>query len=119
MSSRRFHRLGLFYAAIPVLAGAYSAYEVATSQLERQHAVNWLTIFVPRLSLALILAFVVYGLFRASGSFLVRLHGVALAAQPTWRFMTSNSSAQSAASLAYAPVSKYAVAASTSPTTVG
>jgi hypothetical protein len=92
MSSRSFHRLGLLYAAIAVLAGAYSAYEVAATELERQNAVNWLTIFLPRLSLALLLAFVVYGLFRAAGSVLVRLHGVALAAQPTWRFITSNPS---------------------------
>jgi ABC-type Na+ efflux pump permease subunit len=89
MSSRRFHELGLFYGAIPVLAGAYSAYEVSSTQLERQHAVSWLTIFVPRLSLTLILALMVYGAFRAVGSVLVRLHGVALAAQPTWRFITS------------------------------
>jgi Na+/citrate or Na+/malate symporter len=100
MSSRRFHRLGLFYAAIPVLAGGCSAYEVAITQLERQHAVNWLTIVVPRLSLALILAFVVYSLFRAVGSMLVRLHGVALAVQPTWQFIFSNPSARQAGSLA-------------------
>jgi hypothetical protein len=56
---------------------------------ERQHAINWLTIFVPRLSLGLILAFMVYGLFWAAGSILLRLHRVALSAQPTWRFITS------------------------------
>jgi hypothetical protein len=119
MSSRSFNRLGLLYAAIPMLAGAYNAYEVATTELERQHTVNWLTIFVPRLSLALILAFVVYGLFRAAGSFLVRLHGVALSAQPTWRFITSNSSARFAASLPASPVSDSAAASVASPTTVG
>jgi hypothetical protein len=91
MSSRNFHRLGLLYAAIPLVAGAYSAYEVATTALERQHAFDGLTIFVPRLSLALILAFTVYGLFRAAGSVLERLHGVALA-QPTWQFIISNPS---------------------------
>jgi hypothetical protein len=93
MSSRRFHGLALFYAAIPVLAGTYSAYEVATTQLESRHAINWLTIFVPRLSLTLILALMVYGAFRAVGSVLVRLHRIALAAQPTWRFITSKPSA--------------------------
>ena len=36
MSSRRFHELGLFYGAIPVLAGAFSAYEVSSTQLERR-----------------------------------------------------------------------------------
>jgi hypothetical protein len=93
MSSRRFHGRGLFYAAIPVLAGAYSAYEVATNQLERQHAINWMTIFVPRLGFAFVLALLVYGLFRAAGSLVERLHGVAVAAQPTWRFITSKPSA--------------------------
>jgi hypothetical protein len=90
----------------------------ATTQLERQHAVNWLTLLVPRLSLTLILALMVYGAFRAIGSILVRLHGVALAAQPTWRFITSNQSARFAASLEHSPVSN-SVATSTSPTPVG
>jgi hypothetical protein len=93
MSSRRFHGLGLVYATIPVLAGAYSAFEVATTSLERHTAVNWLTIFVPRLGLAFVLALLVYGLFRAAGSLVERLHGVAVAAQPTWRFITSKPSA--------------------------
>ena len=92
--SRGFYWLGLLYAAIPVLACVYDAYEVAATELERQHAINWLTIFVPRLSLGLILAFMVYGLFRAAGSVLVRLHRVAISAQPTWRFIKSNPSAR-------------------------
>jgi len=87
--SRGFYWLGLLYAAIPVQACVYDAYEVAATELERQHAINWLTIFVPRLSLGLILAFMVYGLFWAAGSILLRLHRVALSAQPTWRFITS------------------------------
>jgi len=81
-----------FYARIPVLACVYDAYEVAATELEQRHAINWLTIFVPRLSLGLILAFMVYGLFRAAGSVLVRLHRVAISAQPTWRFIKSNPS---------------------------
>jgi hypothetical protein len=89
MTNRGFYRLGFLYAAIPVLASVYDGYEVATTHLELQHAINWIGIFVPRLSLALILAFIVYGLFRVADSFLVRLHGVALAAQPTWHFITS------------------------------
>ena len=89
MTSPGLHRLGLLYAAIPVLASVYDGYEIATTHFEQQHAVNWLEIFVPRLSLALILTFIVYGLFRAGDSFLVRLHGVALASQPTWRFIAS------------------------------
>jgi hypothetical protein len=92
--SRGFHRLGVLYAAIPVLAAAYDAYEVATIELQRQHTINWLTIFVPRLGLALVLALLVYGLFRAAGSLVERLHGVAVAAQPTWKFLTSNTSAR-------------------------
>ena len=66
--SRGFYWLGLLYAAIPVQACVYDAYEVAATELERQHAINWLTIFVPRLSLGLILAFMVYGLFWVAGS---------------------------------------------------
>jgi len=89
MTNRSLHRLGLLYAAIPVLTSVYDGYEVATTHLEQQRAINWLEIFVPRLILAFILAFVVYGLFRAADSFLVRLHGIARAAQPTWRFITS------------------------------
>lgn len=102
VSSRRFHGLGLFYAAIPVLAGAVSAYEVATSP--GQNAVNWLTIIVPRLSLTLILALMVFGLFRAVGSLLTRLHGVALAAQPTWQFISSNPPTRFAGSFAASPI---------------
>jgi hypothetical protein len=88
MTNSSLHRLGLLYAAIPVLASVNDGYEVATTHLEQQHAINWLAIFSSRLSLALILAFIVYGLFRVADSFL-RLHGVALAAQTTWRFITS------------------------------
>jgi hypothetical protein len=87
--SRGFHRLGILYAAIPVLAGVYDAYEVAAHYLEQKQTIDWL---VPRLGLALILAFVVYALFRAAGLVLVRLHCVALATQPAWQ--TSNRSAR-------------------------
>jgi hypothetical protein len=91
-SNRSFHQLGLLYAAIAVLAGAYAANGEVTAELERQQAVSYFTIFAPRLGLALILAFLVYCLFRAVGSLLVRLHGTALAAQPTWKFLTARSS---------------------------
>jgi hypothetical protein len=72
MTNRGLHRLGLLYAAIPipVLASIYDGYEVAATRLEQQHAINWLGIFSPRLSLALILAFIVYGLFGVADSFL-------------------------------------------------
>ena len=81
--SRVFHRLGLLYAAIPVLAGIYVAYELARG-LEQQRTIDWLTIVInellPRLGLSLLLAFFVYGLFRAAGLFVVRLDRVSLAA---------------------------------------
>ena len=84
--SRGFHRLGLLYAAIPVLAGIYDAYESAR-HFEQQRTIDWLTIVInellPRLGLSLLLAFFVYNLFRAVGLFVVRLDRVSLAAQAT------------------------------------
>jgi hypothetical protein len=75
--NRRFHRLGLLYAFIPVLAGVYAAYEVATHGLQQQHAINWRDIFIDgvllRLSLTLLIAFVVYCLLRVVGSIVLRL----------------------------------------------
>lgn len=65
MTSRNLHRLGLLYAAIPLLTSVYEGYEVATTHLAQKHTIDWLGIFVPRLSLALFLAFIVYGLVRA------------------------------------------------------
>ena len=88
-TASRFHQLALLYAAIPLLAGVYDAYEVATHQLEQQRAINWLSILVPRMGLALILAIVVYGLFHLAGSILVKLHRISLSAQPTWQFITA------------------------------
>ena len=87
MSRRRGHQLGLLYAAIALLAGAYAAYDEVAAELERHHAVNYFTIFIPRLALALIIGVLVYGLFRAVVSFLVQLHGTALAAQPMWHLI--------------------------------
>jgi hypothetical protein len=89
ITSRSFHRRGLLYAAIAVLAGAYAAHDEVAAELERQRAVNYLTIFLPRLALALIIGFMIYGLFRKVGSVLNRLHGTALAAQPIWHSITS------------------------------
>jgi len=87
VSRHRGHQLGLLYAAIAVLAGTYAAYDEVAVELERHHSVNYFTIFMPRLALALIIGVLVYGLFRVVGSFLVRLHGTALAAQPMWQFI--------------------------------
>jgi len=83
-----------FVSAIPVLAAAHDGYEVSTQASKQHHTIDLVTIFMPRLVLGLILAFVVYGFFRAIGSILMRLHGVALAAQPTWQFITSKQSAR-------------------------
>jgi hypothetical protein len=84
--SRVFHRLGLLYAAIPMMAGVYVAYELARG-LEQQGTIDWLTIVInellPCLALSLLLAFFVYGLFRAAGLFVVRLDRVSLAAHAT------------------------------------
>jgi hypothetical protein len=84
--SRVFHRLGLLFAAIPVLAGIYVDYELARG-LEQQGTVDWLSIVIdellPRLGLSLLVAFFVYALFRAAGLFVVRLDGVSLAAHAT------------------------------------
>src|SRR4029078_7937790 len=78
-----FHRLVLLYAAIPVLAGIYDAYELAR-HFEQQRTIDWLTIVInellPRRGLSLLLAFFVYGLFRAVGLFVVRLDPLSLAA---------------------------------------
>jgi hypothetical protein len=70
----------------PVLAGIYAAYEVSCAICEQQRTIDWLTIVIneltwPRLGLSLLLAFFVYGLFRAVGLFVVRLDRVSLVAQ--------------------------------------
>ena len=85
----RLHRLGFLYSAIPVLAGVYDASEVAIHTSAQQPAINWITILMPRLGLALVLAIVVYGLFHVAGSVLVKLHRLSLSAQPTWQFITA------------------------------
>jgi hypothetical protein len=84
---RRINRLGLVYAAIPVLAGVWDASE-AWAHDANKGALDWLAIFAPRLGLALILSLVVYGLFVAARKVLARLNVVVRAAQPTWHFMT-------------------------------
>ena len=85
----RLHRLGFLYSAIPVLAGVYDASEVAIHTSAQQPAINWITILMPRLGLALVLAIVVYGLFHVAGSVLVKLHRLSISAQPTWQFITA------------------------------
>jgi len=82
--AQRFRWLGLLYGAMAVLGAAYGVFE-------QQHAVDRLTnsmkeVSLPLIkeilpfSLLLILALVVYGLFRAAGSVLERLNGVSIAA---------------------------------------
>lgn len=86
----RGRRLGLVYAAIPILAAIFDASE-AWAHRANKTALDWFAVFAPRLGLALILALIVYVLFLAARSVLARLNGVALAAQPTWHFMTAPS----------------------------
>jgi len=68
VSSRSFHQLGLLYALIALLGGAYAAHDEVTAEFERQRDVDYLSIFIPRLGFALIVAFVVYCIVRAAGS---------------------------------------------------
>ena len=88
----RMNKLGLFYAAIPILAGISVASHAWTHHLNKT-ATDWLAIFLPRLGLALLLALTVYGVFLAARSVLARLNGVALAALPNWHFVTLRPSA--------------------------
>jgi hypothetical protein len=87
MSKAQRFRLGLLYAAMPVLGAAYGFFE-------QQQAIDWLTnsmkeVSLPLMkeilpfSLPLILALVIYGLIRVAGSVLERLNGVSLAAHAT------------------------------------
>jgi hypothetical protein len=96
-TGRDFRRLGLLFAAIPLLAGVHHAYELASRDLEQQ-AHSWLTTFVsqliPRLGFTLILALAVYGLFQAIGRVIVRLDHVSSAAQAARRLTTSAYSAR-------------------------
>jgi hypothetical protein len=87
MSKAQRFRLGLLYGAMAVLGAAYGVYQ-------QQRAIDWLTdsmkqVSLPLMkemlpfSLLLILALMVYGLFRAAGSVFERLNGVSLAAHST------------------------------------
>ena len=49
---RGFGRLGLLYAAIPVLAAPYDAYKAAVHDLEHQQAAKCLTICINEVMLA-------------------------------------------------------------------
>jgi hypothetical protein len=80
---------------MPLLAGVYEAYAVASPDLELTTFFSNLAL---RLPLALILAIVVYGLVSVVGAVLLRLHRVSVAAQAarneielsrprTWRMM--------------------------------
>src|SRR5262249_44676307 len=80
MSKEQRFWLGLVYGAVFVLGAAYGIFE------HQKQAFDWLTDSLPLMkeilpfSLLLILALVVYGLFRAAGSALERFNGVCLAA---------------------------------------
>jgi hypothetical protein len=83
MSKERRFWLGLVYGAVFVLGAAYGIFE------HQKRAVDWLTDSLPLIKeilpflLLLILALMVYGLFRAAGSVLKSLNGVSLAAHST------------------------------------
>ena len=80
MSKAQRFRLRLFYGAVFILGAAYGVFE------HQKQAIDWLTDSLPLIkeilpfSLLLILALVVYGLFRAAGLVLERLNGISLAA---------------------------------------
>jgi len=81
-----FHRLGLLFSAVPLLAGVYSAYEVANrDQAQHDTLAIFVNSLVPRLSLALVLSFAVYWVFRAAGTALLQLDRVSIAAQGATR----------------------------------
>ena len=71
-------RLRLLLAAMPLLAGAYEAYEAASPGLEPY---TFVTELARRLPLALILAIAVYCLASIVSAILLRLHRVSTAAQ--------------------------------------
>ena len=75
---------------MPVLGAAYGVLEqqraIDSLTCSIKEVVPWLVYSIKEvvlLSLPLILALVVYGLFRAAGSVLERLNGVSLAAHAT------------------------------------
>jgi hypothetical protein len=81
-SPRTFHLLGLLFSAIPLLAGVYSAYEVASRDPGQYDTLAiFVTSLAPRLGLALFLSFAVYYVFRAVGAVLLQLDRVSIAAK--------------------------------------
>jgi len=80
MSKEQRFLLGLVYCAVFVLGATYGFLG------HQKQAVDWLTYSLPLIKeilpffLLLILAWVIYGLFRAAGSVLKSLNGVSLAA---------------------------------------
>jgi hypothetical protein len=83
MSTAQRFWFGLSYGAVFVLGAAYGIFE------HQKQAIEWVTHSLPLIKeilpffLLLILALVVYGLFRAAGSVLERLNGVSVAAHST------------------------------------
>jgi hypothetical protein len=83
MSKAQRFWLGLLYGGVFVLGAAYGTFE------HQKQAIEWVTHSLPHIKeilpflLLLILALVVYGLFRAAGSVLERLNGVSVAAHST------------------------------------
>jgi len=76
--------LGLLYGAIAVLGAAYAVFghQHAVADSMKEVSLPLIKEILP-FSFLLILALVVYGLFRAAGSVLERLNGISLAAHST------------------------------------
>jgi len=76
--------LGLLYGAIAVLGAAYGVFghQHAVADSMKEVSLPLIKEILP-FSFLLILALVVYGLFRAAGSVLERLNGISLAAHST------------------------------------
>jgi hypothetical protein len=93
-SLKRASRPGLLFASIPLVAAMYDAYEVAGRGSEPQ-VFSFVYELVPRLGLALIVAFAVFCLFQAALSVLLRLDHVSVAAQAATRGQSSSLTTQS------------------------
>src|SRR5262249_10042267 len=80
-SKARTFRLVLLYGAIAVLGAAYGIFEQPQAIDRFANSMKQSLPLMKEISLLLILALVVYSLFRAVGLVLERLNGVSIAAQ--------------------------------------
>ena len=83
MSKEQRFRLGLLYSAIAVLGAAYGIFEQPQAIDRLANSMKQSLLLMKEMlpsALLLILALLVYGLFRTAGSVLERLNGVSIAA---------------------------------------